>query len=375
MMRKRLLLIFVLAFLTMPLMAQAQQLQVISQPDRVHVFQNNVAFVHDTLSLPGGADVQLVLPVSALVDTLVLRENGERVNNYSIRRDTQIVIAWQSESSDTLREITAEYLMEGMGWRPKYDMVIHDETASAEFDFFAEIQNNTFALDDVEMYLVAGGVGTSQIFNDGNRMAMNQLYAADETDNFGGNATSLDSVTIQHVYELGNISVPANETLYTQIVSKELPVRRVLLWNANVDTQVTVIYKVKNDSDQPFSPGVVRSYRDGLILGSDAIERTPIGSEGSVTVGSLPDVRVQRGETTEQVNPNEYYDTLHQIAFEIYNFSADTVTIEVIDFFPEASSSFEFRVQPERESGNVLRWEFTLEPGESIETSYSYLTP
>lgn len=374
-MSKRLFLILTLFLFAMPLMSQAQQLQVISQPDRVHVFQNNVAFVRDTLSLPGGADVQLVLPTSAMIDTLVLRENGERVANYSVRRESQIVIAWQSESSDTLREITAEYLMEGMSWQPKYDMVIHDETASAAFDFFAEIHNNAFALDNVEMYLVAGSVGTTQILGENRNMAFNQLYAADEAAEVAGGGTSLDTVTIQHVYELGEISVPANETLYTQLVSAELPVRRVLLWNSHSDTQVTVIYKVKNETDQPFAPGVVRSYRDGLILGSDGIERTPIGSEGSVTVGTLPDVRVKRGESTEQINPNAYFDTLHTVTFEISNFSPDTIEIEVIDFYPEESDSFEFRVEPDRESGNVLRWVFTLEPGETLETSYTYMTP
>ena len=174
---------------------------------------------------------------------------------------------------------------------------------------------------------------------------------------------------------MGEISVPANETLYKRIVSAELPVRRVLLWNSHSDSQVTVIYKVKNDTDQPFAPGTVRSYRDGLILGSDAIERTPTGSEGSVTVGTLPDVRVKRGETTEQINPNNYYDTLHTVTFDITNFGDETIEIEVIDFYPQESDTFEFRMEPTKESGNVLRWVFTLEPGQSIETSYTYITP
>jgi hypothetical protein len=154
-----------------------------------------------------------------------------------------------------------------------------------------------------------------------------------------------------------------------------LPIRRVLLWNAASDEAVTVIYKVNNNSDQPFSPGIVRSYRDDLILGSDAMERTPIGSEGSVTVGTLPDVRVRREETREPINPNEYYDTLHTITFEIENFSADTIEIEVIDFYPVDSIDLEFQNTPTTEPGNVLRWVFTLEPGTTLDTSYTFITP
>lgn len=372
---KRTFLMLIMLLVTMPMVAQAQQLQVVSQPDRVYVFHNDVAYVQDALSLPGGAEVHLVLPQTAMVDTLVLRENGERVKNYSVRRESQTVIAWQSENSDGLREITAEYLLQGMGWQPKYDMILHDETESAAFDFFAEIQNNALNLEDVEMFLVAGNVGTSQILTDNLGRASNQLYAAEQLADFDGSSASVETVTIQHVYELGTASVPVNETLYTHIVSGELPARRVLLWNAPIEEQVTVIYKVKNETEQPFTPGIVRSYRDGLILGSDGIERTPIGSEGSVTVGTLPDVRVSRGETSQQENPNEYYDTRHTVTLEITNFGEETIELEVIDFSQENAIEFSFDREPARETNNVLRWVFVLEPGQTVETTYNYLTP
>lgn len=373
-MLKRMSLVIAMFLLAMPMIAHAQQLQVISQPDRVHVFQNNVAFVQDSLTLPGGADVELVLPSTALVDTLILRENGERVVNYSVRMGSEITIGWQNENSDGLREITTEYLVQGLSWQPKYDMVIHDESASASFDFFAAIQNSAFDLDNVELYLVAGSVGTSQIMADTGGLSFNQAYAAEQYSERSGSLASIDTVTIQHIYELGSMSVPANETLYTRIVSGDLPARRVLLWNAYSDTQVTVIYKIKNETDQPFSPGIVRSYRDGLILGSDGIERTPVQSEGSVTVGTLPDVRVSRAETREQVNPNSYYDTLHTVTLEMTNFGADPIELEVIDFYSEEAIEFEFNNTPAREPGNVLRWVFTLEAGATLETTYTYVT-
>ena len=364
-----------LVLLVVPAAMQAQQLQAISQPDVVHVFENGVAFVQDSLALPGGAGVELVLPNNAIVDTLVLREDGARVPNYSVRRDANIVISWQSDQQDGLREITAEYLLQGMSWRPTYDMVIDDSTASAEFDFFAEIQNNNVALEDVELFLVAGSVGTSQPMVGGDNRSFNQAFA-DSDDAFNQGAGGLSSVTIQHVYEVGKMDIPANELLYTQIVSAELPVRRVLLWNANIDNEITVIYKVLNETSEPFSPGVVRSYRDGLILGSDPIERTPVGSEGSVTVGTLPDVRVARDETREQntFSGNRQYDLRHTVTFEVENFGNETIELEIIDFFPADSVGFSFDIEPEREPGNVLRWIVTLEPGQSLETSYQFWT-
>jgi hypothetical protein len=359
----------------LPMMTQAQQLQVVSQPDSIYVFQNDVAYVRDTLSLPAGAEVNLVLPPTTMIDTLILRENGARVMDYRVRRDSQIVIAWRSEAGDDLLEISAEYLLQGMSWQPKYDMMLNDETASASFDFFAEIQNNALTLQDVEMFLVAGRVGTSQILADDTLRTANQLYAASELADTGTSSASIDSVTIQHIYELGTTSVSANETLYTHIVSGDLPARRVLLWNAPSDQQVTVIYKVKNETTQPFSPGIVRSYRDGLILGSDAIERTPIGSEGSITVGTLPDVRVSRGQTSQQENTTDYFDTRQTVTLEITNFGEDTVEIEVVEFARENAIDFRFDREPTFETNNVLRWVFVLEPGQTIETTYDFLTP
>jgi hypothetical protein len=374
-MSKRMLFVLVILLMGLPMMTQAQQLQVVSQPDSIYVFQNDVAYVRDTLSLPAGAEVNLVLPPTTMIDTLILRENGARVMDYRVRRDSQIVIAWRSEAGDDLLEISAEYLLQGMSWQPKYDMMLNDETASASFDFFAEIQNNALTLQDVEMFLVAGRVGTSQILADDTLRTANQLYAASELADTATSSASIDSVTIQHIYELGTTSVSANETLYTHIVSGDLPARRVLLWNAPSDQQVTVIYKVKNETTQPFSPGIVRSYRDGLILGSDAIERTPIGSEGSITVGTLPDVRVSRGQTSQQENTTDYFDTRQTVTLEITNFGEDTVEIEVVEFARENAIDFRFDREPTFETNNVLRWVFVLEPGQTIETTYDFLTP
>ena len=87
-----------------------------------------------------------------------------------------------------------------------------------------------------------------------------------------------------------------------QLVGQELPARRLHVWNAQTDQQVTVIYKVKNESDQPFSEGVVRNYQNGLFIGSDFIELTPLGGEGSVTIGHLQDVRVKREQTQAAID-------------------------------------------------------------------------
>ena len=49
-----------------------------------------------------------------------------------------------------------------------------------------------------------------------------------------------------------------------------------------------MIYKVNNDSEIALSEGIVRSYQDGLFIGSDSMEFTPIGKLGQCIHPPLP---------------------------------------------------------------------------------------
>jgi hypothetical protein len=134
---------------------------------------------------------------------------------------------------------------------------------------------------------------------------------------------------------------------------------------------VTVIYKVRNETDEPLAEGIVRSYEDGLFIGSDLMELTPVGSEGSVTVGQLQDVRVDRSETTTEID-QDAYEYLHQVVLTISNFGTESIDLEVVDVWLPEAEAFTFSAEPERETGNVLRWAVTVEPGEEEVIEYTF---
>ena len=136
------------------------QISYTSQPDRVAIFLNNVAYARDEVALPGGVDVSIVLPPTVYPDTLVLRENGKRVPNYRLNSSTgQPTIKWQCATDSELRDISMEYLLGGVSWRPTYDMWVGADTdETVELDYFAEITDSSLDLDDVETQLVAGMV-------------------------------------------------------------------------------------------------------------------------------------------------------------------------------------------------------------------------
>jgi hypothetical protein len=345
-----------------------------SAPDRVAIFLNNVAYARDEVGLPGGVDVRIVLPQTVYPDTLVLRENGERVSNYRLNWSTgQPTIKWQSATDSELRDISMEYLLGGVSWRPTYDMWVGADTdETVELDYFAEITDSSLELDDVDTQLVAGMVDLNQPIAPAAELSANQRLAGFAEADMLSVSAPMGQVDIQHTYDIGQLTAEPGDTIYSQLVGQELPARRLHLWNAPTDQQVTVIYKVKNESDQPFSEGVVRNYQNGLFIGSDFIELTPVGGEGSVTIGHLQDVRVKR-EQTQQAIAQGRFDYQYEVTLTIENFTPTTVHMDVVDYLPPHGEELTASIAPQQEPGNLMRWPISVEPGDEMVITYEYL--
>ncbi len=348
------------------------QISYTSQPDRLAIFLNNVAFGRDEVALPGGVDVRIVLPASIYPDTLVLRENGKRVANYRIDHQTgQPSIKWQSATDSELRDVSLEYLLSGVSWRPTYDMWLGaDKDTTVDFDFFAEISDGALQLDEVQTQLVAGYVDLNNPIAPAAELSANQKLAGFD-DAYIPTAPA-GSVDIQHVYDIGSMTAQPGDTVYSQLVGEPLPARRLQVWNAPTDSQVTVIYKVTNDSDQPFAEGVVRTYQDELFIGSDFVELTPVGSEGSITVGHLQDVRVKRAQTQSAIAQGRF-DYIDQVELTIENFTPTTVHLDVVDYLPPQAEELQASIDPQLEAGNIMRWPISVEPGDEMVITYEYL--
>ena len=111
-------------------------------------------------------------PQTVYPDTLVLRENGERVANYRLNRSTgQPTIKWQSAtdpaSCATSRWSTCS--VASAGARPTTCGSVPTPTRRSSLDYFAEITDSALELDDVETQLVAGMVDLIQPHRAGGR--------------------------------------------------------------------------------------------------------------------------------------------------------------------------------------------------------------
>ncbi len=388
-----------LAAVTMPLGAQ-DQINYISQPDELTVFLNDVVFVHDDLRVPLDVETRIVLPAQIVQDTLILRDEAGRLPLYSINRQTGQVILTIGGASDgatgDVRNLTLEYItLGGIRWQPRYDLhLAADNVESVAFDFFAEIQNDAFTLNDTQINLVAGRVDVSGqtpldvLMNSNMTQGFSDMLAT-ATPSFNApppssppvTSSTEGAVTTQSVYEIPPLTSQPGETVYAELLETIFPSRRVLVWNAATDAQGIVVFKVRNTSEIALAEGIVRSYQDGLFAGSDEIEYTPPGGEGSVTVGPLRDVRVRREVSQIAVpaqNPNDGdgIEIQWQVTLILTNLIASEQEIEVVDTFAEGALNLELgSPEPERQGGNTLRWLLTLPPGEEIRLTYVYRTP
>lgn len=396
--------------------AAQDQINYISQPDELTVFLNDVVFVRDDLRVPVNTETLIVLPSQIVENTLSLRDENGRLPQYSITRPGgQVVLTIRGDEAETnanaeVRVLTLEYItVGGINWQPLYDMHLSSDTVeTVGFDFFAAIQNSAFTLDETQVNLVAGRVDIGGQVPVAGFTNMNQAFgdisatqtapaflptpqpsatpspvdSITPTPAAGGTVTPVtSSVVTQSVYRLPPLTAEPGETLYVEVLETTFEARQVLSWNASSSLQANVIYKVRNTSDVPLTEGVVRSYQDGIFLGSDEIEFTPPGSEGSVTVGPLREVRVLREITQVAVpaeNPNDEDGTefLREITLSLTSLSGQAREVEVVDVYPSLSSNFEFvGGEPERQGGNVLRWLVVVPAGEELKLIYKYRVP
>lgn len=357
-----------------------------SRPDEVALYLSNIAFVRDTVVLPAGQETRVLLPPGTYPDTLILTENGQRVRNYRITPQAAeslssympvgnaYIVTWEAVKSDTeTREIKLEYLLPGASWKPTYDMTVIDDE-SVKLAFFAEISNSALIFDDTAVYLVAGRVDLSQQVDQVPMVTMNQTVVGYVNESVELPALGVGTVDLQHVYALGTVSAAPGDTVFVNLADASLSARRQVVWNATTEQETDVIYKVKNDTDVPLAEGIVRIFQDQLFVGSDFIETTPIGSEGSVTVGSLPDVRVHRSASEEYRDEagNDYQQ--HSVTLEINNYGEETLALIVVDRWDPDAWEFEFSLNPERDADNMLRWEVAIDSGEDLTITYTYRT-
>lgn len=360
-------------FAPQPAAAQQGTIRYESQPDAAALYLGDLAYLRDELAVPAGMEAAIVLPATALRDSLRITEDGGRLPGFrylaSDGPEGAPVVTWDPPPGDSPRQVVLEYLATGAGWQPLYDMDVLQD-GGVQFGFDALIHNTALPLDGADIRLVAAMPGAEPGYQPQATVTqMNVGYAEASAAVAGG------PLEILHVYEIGSQRIPQGAVLCWSLVYQTLEARRLLVWDARLGQRVDVIYKVFNSTDTPFVSGPVRAYQDGLYVGQDHIEWTPSGGEGSVTVAGLSDLRVRRTESVEALGgfrQDERYR--HTVRLEITNHGGEDVALTVLDEWNRAGTGFSFSHEPQRQGNNVLRWELSVPAGEQMVVQYTFVT-
>lgn len=342
-----------------------------SEPDAAALYLGDLAYLHDEFTLPAGLAAQVVLPGSAIIDSLVITEGGARVPGYRVQTvEGRPAVQWEPAAGEGERAVVLDYLATGAGWSPIYDMTILAPD-QVRMGFEARVFSTGLTLDGVDLRLVAGMPGGSSYTPNMTITQSNVGYFNEQEQG----ATSVGgSVEIAYVYPLGTQSLGPGETLRWNLVAGDLDARRLLVWDARVGQRVDVIYKVNNSTDVPFVEGSVRAYQDGLYVGEDPIEWTPVGSEGSVTVAGLSNVRVRRTESVEMIGTVRDDRYQHEIILAVTNHGDEAIDMTVLDEWNVYGFDYTYSAEPVRQGNNVLRWAVSVPAGETLEITYGFTT-
>jgi len=180
-------------------------------------------------------------------------------------------------------------------------------------------------------------------------------------------------VAINHVYDIGPQTLRRGETVRWNLLYADLEARRLIVWDARLGQRTDVIYQVLNSSDVPLAEGMVHAYESGLYVGQDALEWTPAGGEGSVTIGGLSTLRVRRTESVEDIGTFDDDRYEHTVRLAITNHGGEEIALTVLDEWYQGGQGFTFSHEPRRQGNNVLRWELDIAAGERVEIVYSFV--
>jgi hypothetical protein len=281
-------------------------------------------------------------------------------------------VVWESpaqEDAGETREVELRYLINGIGWRPLYDMeILSPEEVILSFE--AEIVNNAFPIEGADVRLVSGMVGVDQDY----QANMTQTQAAMELNTmFERGGMRAAQVSAHHVYDIAIDSILPGEVTRINLLYETMEARRIIVWDARQGQRTDVIYKVTNSGDKPLAEGTVYAYEDGIFVGSDAVEWTPVGSEGSITVAGMSDVRVRRTEDVALVDADMRDDRYkHDVTLEVFNYREESLDILILDSWSRYAFDESFSVEPNRRPDNVISWDMTVEAGGSVEITYTY---
>ena len=358
-----------------------------SVPDKMVIYQGNMALVRDEMKIYSGSEVQVILPPQAIPETVQIYDGGKKVTQFNLSFEARKgksyasggsgiknLLSWKSPNAGS-RKIRLDYMMRGLSWTPSYIMeIVNDQEMKCNYR--VGIRNQSIASAKVDLILVSGEIGSPSKGSGYYYRTMNNAQAVlhayerqGEMSRVSGspylNATKINAY---YTYKMPRANLEKNGVSFVTITDKKLSAEKEFVWATQTGEKVDIIYTVKNDSKTPFAEGLVSVYSKGIFIGSDLIEWTPSGAKGHVTVGGAVDIQARKTVDIDEIQERKHRkEYRHKIELMVENFSDKARVVKVIEpKYPDAVE-IDFQVKPNKSEANTHMWTLSI-PAKSKKT-------
>jgi uncharacterized protein (TIGR02231 family) len=309
--------------------------------------------------------------------------------------------------------IDFSYLVWSCGWAPKYDIRAENQAEKIDFIYRANIFNNTgIDWEDVKLILSTADPMQGAERPNLDKWALNYSYEIDqgydnnkllnnEQQRMGnmptgaGDGGILDgqtgSVTYQSVqvgefnaeFEIKNpYSILADSKPYTVDVSEhKLPATYENFAIPKLDRDAFLLAKITGWNELNLITGNASIYFDGAYIGKSYINTNNMADTMKLSLGRDNKIIIKRTNLVEQTKKQVIGNKIKEnFVYDIYvkNNRDKIVNIEIQDQIP-ISQNDEIEVTIDEISGAIydeftgkLRWNLTIEPGETVKLQLGY---
>lgn len=271
---------------------------------------------------------------------LILNPQGE-ISLSKLPEDLRLkpTLIWLLESeTEGNNQLEVSYQTSGISWNADYVLVTNEKDTLADITGWVTINNNCGAtFKDARLKLVAGDINrVSQDRYAGKRlMALPMAMEADDTNS----SFQEKSFFEYHIYELQRKSTLKDKEIkqIEFISAKNIPVKKVFTYNANLDQKkVKISLEFKNSKENnlgiPLPKGRIRVSKydaDSIeFIGEDNIDHTAKDAKVSIDIGNAFDITGTKSQTNNRTENKTSYQSF---SIKIKNSKNTPVEVNIVE--------------------------------------------
>ncbi|MCE1248153.1 MAG: hypothetical protein LWY06_16050 [Firmicutes bacterium] len=363
-----------------------------SVPKRMVVYQGDMAFARDDMTVYSGKNIQIILPPQAIPESVQITDGGKRVTQFNLISDgtgsrayssgagIRNLLSWKSPAPGS-RKIRLDYMMRGLSWTPGYIMEIKSDN-SVYFNYRVGIRNQSDITSNVDLILVSGQIGSPTSGSGNYYRAMNKAQAnmnayeqQQSVVTTGSPYIGATRISAWHAYTMPKARLDKNGVAFVTLCDRELKAKKEYVWATSTGNSVDIIYTVFNETDQPFAEGLVGVYQKDIFAGSDMIEWTPAGGKGHVTIGGAIDIQASKTIDVEEIPARKHdKEYKHQIKLQLENFSNEARTVKIIENKYADAVETNFDIKPEKSEAGTYMWSITIPAKSKKSINYDFFS-